>query len=542
MLHLPLGWIIAWVALRRVPERARFLLPVVVVSGVLTAGYGWFLWLGAGRIDYQIISTFGLHNAYAGYLLLVWPAAVLAALECRRSWLRIAYLAAALYLMATLMLTYSRASWAVFGLQLLALACWLIWRWLMTRQAEKLLLWTGAAVAGMLCLLLALAPVREALGRLTHFSGHSMQGRLRFWQAALEIFRDHPLGVGMGNFAFVYPQYQKDWMYYSVDPHSWPLQLLCELGIPGLVIALALIIGAVLWAAKLWRTTGGAAAAVLLTVAVVGSMLHAAFDFDYTFGATTVLLGVLLAYGTHLAVQRTVPETPSNWQRVAAGAVVLLLVATAVIGEAFTAERYVLDRIDLLAHSGGLGGTNLSDEQVQARISLLEQAVGHNRFNYKTQYQLASLLATPGTYQDKERAREALERCLVLNPRYPLAWVLKGLLARPKGEGEQLVKQALDLDPYNNPEHYFYYATLAKDAATRQERLLWGLEMIPVGEPITPSHIRPTWYKLNPMYAEWYFELARLTDNPDMQAEYRKLGATFRGYWERELQQRSGVD
>ena len=64
-------------------------------------------------------------------------------------------------------------------------------------------------------------------------------------------------------------------------------------------------------------------------------------------------------------------------------------------------------------------------------------------------------------------------------------------------------------------------ANLAADDEAKRERLLLGLERVPAHHPIRPDHVRPTWHELNPMWAEWYFELARLTDDPEEKALYR---------------------
>ena len=549
MLHAAAAWMVAWVMLTAVPQRARLLLPALVCGALLPALWGWFLWLGSGELGYQISGSFGLHNAFAGYLLLAWPAAAYAA-QCeanpRYRWL---YIAAALLLALTLVLTYSRAAWLCFALQLLTLGLCLLWRRFVARRAlERTLLAGGAGLVVLLLLLLTLPPVREVLARLLDWNGYSMQGRLRFWQAALAIFRDHPLGIGLGNFAYVYPQYQLDWKYYSVDPHSWVLQLLCELGVAGGLIASAVLVGFVLWKWRVWRASGGAPGAALLIVAVGGSLAHAAVDFDYTFGATTSLLGALLALGAFEAWRSTAPRAADDtgaaarqagpptvqpapvqppWIKAAVVLTVALLVACAAVGEAFTAERYVLDR---LRDAPGL--------PVAAKQALLAQAVRYNPYDFKPRYQLASLQARGGATGGREQALNNLDACLKLNRRYARGWALKALLARPLSAGDADMEHALDLDKYNFPEHYYYWANLTQDNAERKRRLLLGMERIPVDDPITPEHIRPTWYELNPLFAEWWFELSRLSTDQQEKDLFIGRGARFKAYWDEVLKER----
>lgn len=537
-LQLAAAWVVVWIILTEVPSRSQLVLPAACAGAILTVVYGWFLWTGSGELSYQITSSFGLHNAYAGFLLLAWPAAAAAALLAapRYRWL---YTAAALWLALTLVLTYSRAAWLCFAAQLAALAAYLLWRrFVAGRPLERPLLAGVAGLAVLLVALLCFPPVRSVLARLLDWQGYSMQGRLRFWGAALEIFRDHPLGIGLGNFAYVYPQYQRDWMYYSVDPHSWPLQLLCELGVAGLLLLLILLAGFALWTRRVWRGTAAAPAGLLLILAVAGSLSHAAVDFDYTFGATTALLGAILAAGSWLARQPAAapsaaaadapqPAAGRIWPRLASVLTVILLLMAALVGEAFTAERYALDRLR--------DAPNLPPPD---KLVLLEQALRYNPLNFKPRYQLASILAQGGSSQNRDAALDQLDACLKLNPRYAKAWALKALLARPLDAGNPDMERALELDPYNFPEHYFYWANLTADPAQQRERLLLGLERIPAHDPIPPEHIRPTWYELNPLFAEWYFQLAKLTDDQAEKDLYLGRGARFKAYWEEVLKRR----
>ncbi len=68
--------------------------------------------------------------------------------------------------------------------------------------------------------------------------------RLDSWQAGWEMFKDHPLGVGPGNFPIRFPEYQSDSFtrdMWGRQAHSLWFTLLPELGIPGLLLYLALL-------------------------------------------------------------------------------------------------------------------------------------------------------------------------------------------------------------------------------------------------------------------------------------------------------------
>jgi hypothetical protein len=63
--------------------------------------------------------------------------------------------------------------------------------------------------------------------------------RTESWQAAWDMFLDHPLGVGPGNFPVHFPEYQPESMRRNMwgrQAHSLWFTLLAELGVPGVAI------------------------------------------------------------------------------------------------------------------------------------------------------------------------------------------------------------------------------------------------------------------------------------------------------------------
>jgi tetratricopeptide (TPR) repeat protein len=434
------------------------------------------------------------------------------------------YGAAAVLLTATLVLTYSRGALVVLALQLLTLLLWAAARAIRSRTGAPRPWAALLAAAAAAAALLALPPVRDTIAAVGDLGGYSMQGRLRFWEAALQMLADHPLtGVGLGNFGSYYPQYQRDWMYFSVDPHSWPLQLAAELGIGGVLLTIALLAGLAVWTRRLWRGAGGSLQAVLLTVAVLGSAAHAAIDFDYTFGATCALLGFALAFGTWVARgepsssgdPQPAPRAP--WTVAARWAAVALMSAAAVFGQLFALERFILDK--------------LRDDSVPpaARQAMLRPAIGYDPYNATTRYQLASVLANA---RHRDEALKESSRAVELNPRFADALALRGLLSADEQRAQADVDQALKLDPYNSPDLYWYWATLAADDDAKRERLLLGAQRLPIDAPIRPDHLRPEWHRLNPLLIQWWHELALLTVDPAEKELYEDRSNEFRAYWE----------
>jgi hypothetical protein len=78
-------------------------------------------------------------------------------------------------------------------------------------------------------------------GRLP--GGSSMLVRWQYWDAAAQMYADHPAtGIGPGNFSQLYPRYKSPAALETVaDPHNFPLSLLTQYGPAGLIAFLILV-------------------------------------------------------------------------------------------------------------------------------------------------------------------------------------------------------------------------------------------------------------------------------------------------------------
>ncbi len=146
----------------------------------------------------------------------------------RALWWLVALVAA-----AGLGFSYARTAWiaAVVGVLLLAIGRW---RW------GGLL---GVIVVGLLG---AAAVIKKAgLKRLEALWGHGLSGRTGLWRAALTVTRHHPLfGVGPGNSPAALAPYVPP-SFRGLTPHDAILETLVELGIPGVLLLLGVVIMAV---------------------------------------------------------------------------------------------------------------------------------------------------------------------------------------------------------------------------------------------------------------------------------------------------------
>lgn len=129
----------------------------------------------------------------------------------------------------------------------------------------------------------------------------SMLARLQLWTAALQVFADHPLGVGLHNFVLAYRESWAIAPEVLVDPrrtpwpHSLPLEVLAEAGAPGL-LALTVVAATVRRrAASLCgtrRSWACATAAALLVFALL-AIIESSFLRLWVWMLGTLLLGLL---------------------------------------------------------------------------------------------------------------------------------------------------------------------------------------------------------------------------------------------------------
>jgi O-antigen ligase len=167
------------------------------------------------------------------------PFLLAAAAGHRRAWL---WLGVAVVGLA-LFLTFSTGGWLGGSVAVVVVLFGLGWQRLGLRIGLL-----GASVLVVVFTLAAAGLLPERLNPLRQTGGF----RLDLWVSSLEMIRDHPLlGVGPDNFAYLYQQvYLREGAAAEPNlshPHNWLLHFWLELGLPGLVAFLWLVL-------RFWRT------------------------------------------------------------------------------------------------------------------------------------------------------------------------------------------------------------------------------------------------------------------------------------------------
>ncbi len=124
--------------------------------------------------------------------------------------------------------------------------------------------------------------------RLVNLSG----SRYYVWQAALKAFGTHPLGgTGAGTFEFWWNRHATD-PEFALNAHSLWVQNLAELGVPGLLLVIAVAVAALITAGSARRharrrASAGASAGLLALLIVY--LVHASVDWMWESTAVTML-------------------------------------------------------------------------------------------------------------------------------------------------------------------------------------------------------------------------------------------------------------
>jgi O-antigen ligase len=136
--------------------------------------------------------------------------------------------------------------------------------------------------------------------------------RMAHWQAAYEMWLARPwLGVGIGQYAVVYPDFMlAGWKDPLGHAHNIYLNLLAEVGVPGLLAHLAVVLSWFVLAVRRVRGAStplgrGLAIGVLGVLAAIGT--HNVFDNLYVSGLN-VHLGLLLGLVAGLSVWERVVD------------------------------------------------------------------------------------------------------------------------------------------------------------------------------------------------------------------------------------------
>ena len=291
------------VTLTNTRQRLIALLAVMAGSfGVHAAKAGLVSLVNGGVRYYEgLAGAFVDNNGYALGAAMTVFLLLAVAQNVRSRVVKIGFYVAVPLTAMTVISTFSRGG-------LLALAAGtLVWVLLQKRRVLAV-----TAVACAVAVLLAVVPLPTGyVDRLETIQTEeeSAMGRLHFWQVALAMSEDNPLGVGLWNYEAAYDRYDFSHGRFGTrrSVHSSHLQVLSEIGVIGALVYVSLFVWGVCIAlrvrsrarlpnvsaedAQFFRTTANAVLASMAVFVVGGSFIAMALN-DLTWMTFAVLAAV----------------------------------------------------------------------------------------------------------------------------------------------------------------------------------------------------------------------------------------------------------
>jgi O-antigen ligase len=334
-------------------------LAVAAVAGAVTA----LLQAYGVRSDFFSINrapggTFGNRNFVAHVAAFSLPLVLLGAL---RAWRAAGYVFGAVgvtIVVATLILTRSRAGWLAFAAVMVVLiGSMILCRALRRHRQTRLRL---AGIAGLVCAGIAAAilvpnslewrsenPYLESVTRIADYQEGSGAGRLVQYGRSMRMALDAPLfGVGPGNWSVIYPEYAApgDPSLSRSQPgttaNPWPssdwVAFIAERGFPAAALLALVLLGIAASALRTLvhaRDEGEALLAAALLGIVLATIVAGMFDAVLLLAHPTLL--VWAALGALWTPQRRSED--DRWSG-ARAALLVLLALTAALGAAQSAE------------------------------------------------------------------------------------------------------------------------------------------------------------------------------------------------------------
>lgn len=431
-------------ALRHRPGRVRQWQAGYQLIVAATALYGLCVYV-VGDYD-RVTSTFYWPNPLAIWLL----PALLTGLWWAGGAKRWRWVPVTAITIAAFALTQSRTSLVVLILALLGLTGVALLR-------KRSISWLPVVVLVVLSVVVGVSAVyaRSHAGKAVNVTssqrfaevatGTSQSGgdRLRYLDAAQQMWQAKPmLGWGAGTYGDAHPQYQGRVVSAGSSAHNTYAQTFAELGVVGGLLLAALATVLLVEVARGVRR----GSSPVMAVGAVALLLHLGMDIDAQYPVIVALLGVLLGLTVH-------QRDTKGGRGLLAGLTLLAGIGLAVSFLVLTSYRQ--------ANDGAVYRAQFEYDRARS-----EYAAARDFLIYDPQVVLdEGIMTYSGAFMVRGDQRTAAiretvavaDRAIKVAPRSAGAWQLKGRALRSVGDtagAEVAFRQALTLDPYNQPAYY----------------------------------------------------------------------------------------
>ncbi len=410
-----------------------------------------------GNEGYPLIfSSFFNKNVYGGILASLVPLIFLddPPSSAGKTVLKAAY---GTIVLAGLVLTFSKGAWLIAGAALAAIAALcLIRRDRRTVAAVAIAVLLGLA-AGLGLDRLSNQKAIATLARPTPENvslnvARSVTPRLEYWRNALAIARTAPLiGKGYGTFAETHIGVAR-WPLYARAAHSFPLQMLAELGIAGLALfVFPIVASGVSRIRRLSEPDGEQPDRIAFYLAALVLLLHGFLDVTLNVPEGALWFWLLLGIGSprrEMAGRRT----DGKQYPIAMGTGLIGLVLLVSAGVFYLRQERI----------GRLEKAAAASKDPEAGVQFLSQALQIRKNDDKLLAGRAAVYWRLGRLESAWNDLRAAARANPYKPAYRLNLASIALMAGRKDEARRLAGQALAINPSIPETMEGYGAVLAQ--------------------------------------------------------------------------------
>lgn len=180
------------------------------------------------------------------------------------------------------------------------------------------------------------APTSEG----SRFSLNASSDRYDLWRVAVDDFTEDPLlGDGAGGYQYTYAQKREVSYQDARDAHSVELELLAELGLPGLTLLIVALVAAATAVTRARRLGSSVAGLGAITLASGTYWLaHSSIDWFWPYPGATAPVMMMLGAACAPAALALRPASKRKWRPWLIGGLVILALSAV---PPFLSERYV---------------------------------------------------------------------------------------------------------------------------------------------------------------------------------------------------------
>lgn len=306
-------------------QDARKLFMSVTFTGALVCIYGILRYAFTRE---EMLATFGYQNFLAQYLLFVLPCSAFLMLTETRKLVKTAFFLAAMMSFFVLLLTLVRGAWLGFFVSMLCVfPLFLLCRAKPLTRKDKL--WFLSLFSCFIIMTFAASRtnllsksepsekprVEKEFQEFADMDNASNASRIVFYKDTLRMLKDYPLlGVGIGNFEYVYPKYRTltenvftyDWRLTRA--HNDYLQIAAEAGIPALFLFLLVLLVYLVKTLLFLRASPDAEKnlpVLALFTGITATLIQALVDFNFYNTVSSLHFFIFLGAGAALTQTET---------------------------------------------------------------------------------------------------------------------------------------------------------------------------------------------------------------------------------------------